>query len=696
MTSSLTPEAASASNPLFSDSGLALGYLRFDTITDAHLGEALEKGMQQQLAEIEAIAQQEAAPTFANTLVALERSGEVFTRAEQVFFNLVLADSNPERERLQTEFSPRLATHSDEILLNRALFERIDALYQQRDQLDLDPESLRLLEYHHRQHVRAGVLLDDAQQRRLRELNEELARLSTRFEQRVLAEVNASAVGVASKDALAGLSDAQIEAAAEAARARGLSDDYAITLLNTTDQPLLVQLENRALREAIHRASSIRGARGNEWDTTAIVAEATRLRAERANLLGHAHHAGYELAERTAKTADAVNALLARLAGPAADNARREAARLQQVVDDEQAAKGEPSFSLAAWDWGYYAEKLRVAEYAFDEGALRPYLELDSALENGAFFAASELYGLRFEQRSDLPLPYPDSRVYNVFDQDGSQLAIFVFDPYARDSKRGGAWMTVFAQQSRLLKQKAIVSNHLNIAKPRQGEPTLLSWDEVITLFHEFGHALHGMLSDVEYPSFSGTNVPTDFVEFPSQFNEMWAKWPSVLANYARHYQSGEPMPSALREKMLAAEGFNQGFALTEYLAAAIIDQYWHQMAPEQCPAPDQLTTLEQVALEQAGIALDAVPPRYHTPYFSHIMAGYGAGYYSYIWAEVLDADSEEWFKAHGGLCRENGDRLRQCVLSRGGSVDAGQLFETFYGGEPEVAPLLRKRGLSE
>ena len=554
---------------------------------------------------------------------------------------------------------------------------------------------MRLIERYHIDFVRAGAKLGEADKARLRDINAELARLRTQFQQNVLAEVNDSAVIVERRDELDGLSEAAIAAAADAAAERGLDGKYVITLQNTTGQPPNANLKNRELRRRIHEASIARGSRGNDYDNTAIISTVMRLRAERARLLGFPNHAAYVLADETAKTPEAVDEMLSQLAPAAVLNARREGDALQAMIDREQAENGAPTFELEPWDWAYYAEKVRQASYEFDENELKPYLELDNVLENGVFYAANRLYGIRFDERDDLPVYHPDVRVFDVRDADGSELALFIFDPYARPSKRGGAWMNAYVSQSALRGTKAVVANHLNIPKPPAGQPTLLTWDEVVTMFHEFGHALHGMFSDVTYPYFAGTRVPRDFVEFPSQVNEMWADWPEVLQNYARHHETGEPMPQALLDKVLASAKFNQGFATTEYLAAAMLDQSWHRLAPNEVPPPENVIAFEAAALVASGMDYRPVPPRYRTPYFSHIMGGYDAAYYSYIWSEVLDANTVEWFKTHGGLKRENGDRFRRRLLSRGGSRDALALFTDFAGHEPRIEPLLERRGLS-
>ncbi|MGY0504663.1 M3 family metallopeptidase [Luteimonas sp. e5] len=693
---SSTARPAPAGNPLLEASPLEFGYPQFDRIKDSDFAPAFDHGMAEAEAEYQAIADNPEAPTFDNTIVAMERAGLSFSRTMAVFANLNGTDTNDARKKLQSDYAPKFSAHRDAITLNPKLFARIKALYDQRASLGLDAESLRLVERYHDDFVRAGAALDETQKARMKQLNSRLAELGTRFSQDVLAEVNDSAVVVDSREELAGLTPAQIDAAATAAKARGLDGKYVITLLNTTGQPPLSQLENRALRERIHKASVNRGSRGNQWDTTGIVAEVTRLRAERAKLLGYPDYAAFSLANQTAGTKQAVNAMLAQLAPAAVANARLEGAELQKMIDAEQKAKGQPSFKLEPWDWAYYSEKVRKDKFDFDEAELKPYLEMINVLENGVFFAANQFYGLSFKPRTDLPKYHPDTWIYDVFDRDGSKLAIFIFDPYARDSKRGGAWMNSYVSQSRLLGTKPVVANHQNITKPPAGEPTLLTWDEVTTMFHEFGHALHGMFSNVNYPYFSGTSVPRDFVEFPSQVNEMWADWPSILSNYAKHHQTGAPMPQALLDKVEAASRFNEGFRTTEYLGAALLDQKWHQLPVDQLPAAAGVMDFEAKALKDVGLDYAAVPPRYRTPYFSHIMGGYAAGYYAYIWAEVLDANTVQWIRDNGGLTRGNGDRLRDRLLSQGGSKDAMQLFRDFTGGgEPRIEPLLERRGLT-
>lgn len=694
VTSAAVAASAPAANALLVPSPLPLLYPPFDKIRDADIGPALDAGMAEHLREVAAIVDNAEPASFDNTIVALERSGRTLARANTLLSTLVGSDANPARLKLQADYATRLAAHRDAIQLNPRLFARVEALWRQRDALHVGPQELRLIERHYNQLLRAGARLDDAGKTRIKAINAELATLGARFNQNVLAEVNDAAVIVDTAEELAGLSEERISAAAAAAKARGLDGKYLLALLNTTNQPVLAELENRALRERIHKISTARGSRGNAYDNTALVSRVLTLRAESAKLLGFATPAEFTLKDQTAQTPQAVNAVLRQLAPAAVASARREGAALQAMIDREQAAKKQPSFTLAAWDWSYYSEKVRAAQYGFDESQLKPYLEMKNVLENGVFYAAGQLYGLRFKQRFDLPVYQPDVLVYDVFNADGSQLAIFLADMYARPSKRGGAWMNALVDQSALLGQKPVVTNNLNVPKPADGKPTLLTWDEVNTLFHEFGHALHGMFSNVRYPSMAGTRVPRDFVEYPSQVNEMWADWPEVLAHYAKHYKTGEPMPRALLDKVTAAKRFNQGYATTEYLSAAMLDQRWHQLPAGEIPTADGVMAFEARALREEGYDYDAVPPRYRTPYFSHIMGGYSAGYYAYLWSEVLDANTVEWFKTNGGLKRELGDAFRAKLLSQGGSQDALTLFRSVVGHEPQIQSLLERRGL--
>ena len=681
---------ANSDNPLLSAWDTPFGVPPFDKIKNEHYGPALEAGMAEHAKEVEAIANQSDEPTFDNTIVALERSGQNLGRAARVFFSLSGAHTNDDIKAVQRDMAPKLSAHNDAIQLNPKLFARVDALYQQRDALGLDAESLRLLERYHQDFVRSGAKLSDAQKERLRAINTELAQLGTSFSQNVLNEVNESAIVVDDRAMLDGLSDGQIQQMADAAAEKGMEGKFLITLQNTSGQPPLDALTNRELRQRIMEASLKRGTRGNDFDNREIVSSVMKLRAERAQMLGYNTHADFILADRTAQNVGAVNKILGDLAPIAVENARREAADMQEMINAEGG-----DFELSAWDWDYYAEKVRQAKYEFDADDVRPYFELDNVLNKGVFYAAEKLYGITFKERHDIPMYQEDVRVFEIADKDGKPLTLFIADFYARSSKRGGAWMNAYAVQSGLLGGEKVIANHLNIPKPPEGEPTLMTFDEVTTMFHEFGRALHGMFSDVKYPYFVGTSVPRDFVEYPSQVNEMWATWPEVLKNYAVHYQTGETIPQELLDKVLAASKFNQGFATTEYLAASILDQAWHQVTADQIPDADGVLEFEAKALNDAGISYGPVPPRYRTAYFSHIMGGYSAGYYSYIWSEVLDADSVEWFKENGGLKRENGDHFRNTLLSRGGSKEAMSLFSDFAGREPNIEPLLERRGLN-
>ena len=677
-------------NPFFAESSLYFHYPPFDRIEDRHYLPAFEAGMEQQLAEIATIDSQDEAPAVENTLVPLELSGQLLTRVSSVFFGMTGANTNDAIKEIEAEIAPRLSAHSDQILLDPALFERIETLHAQRDTLNLDAETRRLVEETYRDFVRAGAELSVSEKEELKAINIELSELSTSFSQNVMNEANAFAVIVDTREELAGLTEAEIQGAADAAEERGEVGKFVIPLLNTTQQPYLASLENRDLRERIFNTSFARGSEGGEYDNREVLSRTALLRAQKAQLLGFANHAEYILDDQTAQTVSAVNERLRSLTPPAVANARNEAADLQAMID----AEGE-TFELAAWDWDFYAEKVRQERYAFDGSQLEPYFELDSVLQNGVFYAANQIYGLTFVERFDLPVYQEDVRVFEVFDHDGATLSLFIFDPYARANKRGGAWMRGYMSQSRLQGTQPIVANHINISKPPEGEAALLSFDEVITMFHEFGHALHGMFSDVNYPSFAGTRVPRDFVEYPSQVNEMWATWPDVLRNYARHYETGEPIPTELLDKVLDAQRFNQGYGTTEYLAASITDQALHQLNPDEIPSADELMAFEADALAAYGADLTAVPPRYRLSYFSHIMGGYSAGYYSYIWSEVLDADTVEWFKENGGMRRENGQHFRDTLLSRGGSEDAMTQFREFRGRDADVQPLLERRGLN-
>ncbi|WP_327681364.1 M3 family metallopeptidase [Kitasatospora sp. NBC_00458] len=671
-------------NPFFRPSTLAYGLPPFAEIRPEHYLPAFERGMAEQLAEIAAITADPAPPTFDNTLIALERSGALLRRVRGVFDNQSSADTTPEVDRIDAEISPRLAAHRDAVHLDAALFARIEELHGRRHDLGLDEESLRLLERRHTAFVRSGARLGAEQQERLRGINTELAVAASAFRQNVSADSKARALVLDSAEQLAGLSPDAIAAAAENGRALGRDGSYVLSLKNFSNQSELASLTDRSVRERLLAASLGRAA-----DTNGPLAiRMSALRAERARLLGFDTHAAYVVADETAGTVEAVDALLARLVPPAVANARREAAELAK------SAAADGIEEIAAHDWAYYSEQVRQASYQVDSAALRPYFELERVLRDGVFFAAGLAYGVTFTERPDLVAYHPDVRVFEVFEEDGSPLGLFLGDFHARESKRGGAWMDELVTQSGLLDHRPVVYNNLNVAKPAPGEPVLLSWDEVRTLFHEFGHALHGLFSDVRYPYFAGTAVPRDFVEFPSQVNEMWMVRPEVLANYAKHHETGEPLPSELVERIDAAESFGQGFRTVEYLAAALLDWAWHTL-PEGKEVADA-EEFEAAALAEAGLAVAAVPPRYRTSYFGHIFAGgYSAGYYAYIWSEVLDADTVEWFGSNGRSARESGEVFRRELLARGDGRDALDSFRAVVGRDPETGPLLARRGLA-
>ncbi|MFI2611621.1 M3 family metallopeptidase [Kitasatospora sp. NPDC018619] len=670
-------------NPFFQPSSLVYELPPFAEIREEHYLPAYERGMAEQLAEIAAVTADPGEPTFENTLVALERSGELLRRVDAVFRNQSSSDTTDALDEVEAKVSPLLAAHHDAIHLDLALFARIEALYEARAGLGLDPESLRLLERRYTAFVRSGARLGAAEQARLRELNAELAALGTAFQQNVNAATRAAALVLDSAEELAGLSEGAIAAAAENARVLGHEGKYVLSLKNTSGQPELAQLTDRSVRERLLAASLGRGLAENG----PLAVRTAALRAERAELLGYPTHAAYVVADETAGTVEAVSALLARLVEPAVANARREAGELARAAAEDGIGE------IAAHDWAYYSEKVRQRSYQVDAEVLRPYFELERVLRDGVFFAANLAYGVTFTERPDLTAHHPDARVFEVFEEDGTPLGLFIGDFHARASKRGGAWMDALVAQSGLTGQRPVVLNNLNIPRPAPGEPVLMDWDEVRTLFHEFGHALHGLFSDVRYPLFSGTSVPRDFVEFPSQVNEMWMVRPEVLANYARHHATGEPLPAGLVERMTAAEGFGQGFRTVEYLAAALLDWAWHTV-----PRGEEVADAEEFearALAAAGIAVDAVPPRYRTAYFQHVFAsGYSAAYYAYIWSEVLDADTVQWFEGNGRPVRESGELFRRELLARGFSRDPLESFRAVVGRAPETGPLLARRGL--
>jgi peptidyl-dipeptidase Dcp len=675
-------------NPFATPSSLPFQAPQFDRITNADFQPALEEGMRLELAEIQSIATQAAEPTFDNTILAMEKSGEMLNRAQAVFGALTQANTNDTLQRIRVAMAPRLAAHNDAINLNPALFARVKSVFIRRDSLGLTPEQKELVERRYRSFIRAGAQLADADKTRLRAINMESSQLSTAFANRVLAGTRASALVVDSRAELDGLSDGEIAAAAGAAQRRGLAGKFVIALQNTTQQPAQASLRNRAVRQRLYELSIHRNDRGDSNDTRAIVQRLEQLREQRAALLGYKTFAAYALENQMARTPEAAIGLLAQLAPPATARAREEGARMQALIDKQGGG-----FRLAPWDWQYYAEQVRQAEYDIDANKVKPYLELDRVLEDGVFFAATRLYGITFRERHDLPVYHPDVRVFDVIDADGTPLALFYADYFKRDNKQGGAWMSNFVGQSRLRGTKPVVYNVANLPKPVPGEPALITFDDARTMFHEFGHALQGMFSNVEYPTLSGTSVPRDFVEMPSQFNEHWALEPTVFANYARHYKTGAPMPAELVDRIRKSATFNQGFATTEYLAAALLDLGWHTRPAGSPPA--DVETFERETLDRFRVNVPEVPPRYRTPYFSHIWSGgYSAAYYAYMWSELIDHDAYYWFVENGGMTRANGQRFRDLVLSRGSTVPADQLFREFRGRDPIIEPLLIERGL--
>jgi len=670
-------------NPFVEPSPLPFAMPPFGEIRDEHYLPAFERGMAEQLDEIAAITGPDDEPTFENTMLPLERSGQILERVSTVFFTLASADSTDFINELEEQIAPLLAAQSDAIRLDARLFARIESLYNDLDNLSLDPESRYLVERYYMEFSIAGAGLSDSEKERLRDYNQQLSTLTTRFEKNLLADTNDLAVVITDVAELDGLAPGEVSAAAEAARERGLEGSYLVSLVLFTGHPYLSALTNRDVRARIMAASRSRGARGGTWDNRRLVLDITRLRAERARLLGFESHAAWVIADETAKSPATVAAMLDRLAVPAARNAREEQSALEGLA-------GHP---IEAHDWAFYSEKVRQEKYDVDEVAMRPYFEAERVLQDGVFYAATRLYGITFAERTDLTSYHPDVRVFEVLEEDGSSVGLFLLDLYTRDSKRGGAWMNSLSSQSELLGHPVIVTNTLNVPKPAAGEPTLLTYDEVETFFHEFGHALHGLFARVTYPKFAGTNTYRDFVEFPSQVNEMWMLWPEVLENYAAHYATGEPMPADLVAKIQASASFNQGFSTSEYLAAALLDQAWHSIGADTDTT--DVAAFEAEALAAVGLDNPAVPTRYASTYFAHTFAGgYDAGYYSYIWSEVLDADTVAWFEANGGLTRENGQRFRDRLLGVGGSKDPLEAFRDFRGRDADIQPLLDRRGL--
>ncbi len=676
-------------SPFSTESSLPWGAPPFDRVEEAHYLPAFEAGMAQQRAEVGNIANSADAPTFENTLVALECSGALLSRVANVFYTLASAHTNPALQQMQQDLAPKLAEHGDVINLDLRLFARVRVVYEARETLALDAESLRLLEVTYDGFVKSGALLSDADKDRLRAMNMEQASLQVKFHNCILAAMKEGGLHVTERESLDGLSETELEVAATAAAARNLSGYY-FTLQNTTQQPALALLRSRETRRALWQASVHRSEGGEDCDTGTMVARLAQLRAQRAALLDFESYAAWKLADQMARTPAAAVQFLDRLVPAALASATAEAEAMQQVID----AAGE-GFQLAAYDWAFYAEQVRKQQYDLSEDEVKPYFELNRVFEQGVLFAATELYGITVARRMDLPTWHPDVITYEVSNADGSHLALLYCDFYRRDSKRGGAWMSSLVQQSRLLGHAPIVCNTCNYTKPTGSEPCLLDSDEVQTLFHEFGHALHGLFSDVTYPSLSGTGVPRDFVEFPSQFNEHWGRYPAIFENYARHWQTGEVMPAELQAKLRATKNFNGGHALLEVLGAAQLDMQWHTL-PAEADAQDA-TAFESAALERSGVANALVPPRYSSPYFSHSFGGgYAAGYYAYLWAEMLDSDAYAWFESNGGLTRENGDRLRSMVLSRGNTADPAELYRAWAGREPHIGAMLQGRGIPD
>ena len=678
-----------SANPFFSASTLPYQAPPFDQISEDDFLPALEAGIEEKRREVAAIIANPAPPDFANTFEALERSGLLLSRVWQVFSAMTAANTSPRLQEVEEIITPALAALHDEIYLNSTLFARLEAVWQQRSTACPDAEAVRLTEVTRQAFQLAGASLSEDEKQRLRDINQELAGLSTRFGNRLLAATQSAAYTVSSPEALAGLDDAALEQARAAAAARGLDNQWLIPLQNTTQQPALSRLTIRATREALFEQALKRCERNDANDTRPLVSRMAQLRAEQAALLGYSSYAAWNLQDQMAKTPEAALDFMRNIVPAACERAGREAAEIEQLMAEQQ-----QRFDLRVWDWNFYAEQVRQAKYDFDEDAIRPWFALDSVLERGAFWAATQLYGIRFSQRHDLPVYHPDVCVYEIFDADETPLALFYTDFFARDNKSGGAWMGNFVDQSALLDQKPVIYNVCNYPKPQPGQPALLSWDDVITLFHEFGHALHGLFASQRYASLSGTATPRDFVEFPSQINEHWASHEAVFASYARHWETGEPMPAALREKMVRAATFNKGYDMTELLAAALLDLQWHSLSAHD--KPQDVEHFERQALQAENIALSAVPPRYRSSYFRHIWGGgYAAGYYAYIWTQMLADDGYQAFTEQGGLTRENGQRFRELVLSRGNSSDLQHVWLSWRGKAPAPEPMLRHRGLS-
>ena len=680
----------SATNPLFEQSTLPYQAPRFDMLQDSHYRPAFDEGIRQKRADIAAITGQTDAPTFANTLLPLEQSGELLSRVTSIFFAMTSAHTNDELQLLDEAFSAELAELANDIYLDDALFARVEAVYNARDTVGLDDESRRLLEVTYQRFILAGAKLPAADKQTLKALNTEAAQLTSRFNQHLLAAGKAAALVVENVGELDGLNEDEIAQARAAAEEKGLHDRWLIPLLNTTQQPWLAALRNRQTREKLLIAGWLRTQRGDENDTRQIVLRLTQIRARQAQLLGFDDYAAWKIADQMAQTPAAALRFMRDIAPAARARAEKELADIQQVIDAQQGG-----FTARAWDWAFYGEQVRQAKYAIDESQIKPYFALDNVLVDGVFWTASQLFGLTFTERADIPVYHPDVRVWEIFDEDGTGLALFYGDFFARDSKSGGAWMGNFVEQSTLNGTRPVIYNVCNYQKPAAGQPALISWDDVITLFHEFGHTLHGLFASQRYATLSGTNTPRDFVEFPSQINEHWASHPEVFTRYARHYQSGEPMPDALREKMFSATLFNKGYDMTELLSAALLDMNWHSIRADR--DINDVDAFEAQAIKQENLDLEAVPPRYRSSYFAHIFGGgYAAGYYAYLWTQMLADDGYQWFVEQGGLRAENGRRFREAILSRGNSSDLAELYRQWRGHDPLPEPMLKNRGLSQ
>lgn len=677
-------------NPFSQPSTLPYQAPPFDRISDADYRPALEQAMAEKRAEVQQIAENPDAPSFENTYEALEKCGLMLRRVENVFGAMTSANTNATLQALDEEMSPRLAALNDEIRLNSKLFARLDRVYQQRESLELPAEALRLVEVVWQTFQLAGASLSDDQKTALKALNQQSATLSTQFTNRLLAGTKAGGLSLSSADSLAGLSEAELTVAAQAAAERGLQGQWWLALQNTTQQPVLQDLSDRQTRENLFDLAWRRTEKGDANDTRELIVKLAAVRAQQAQLLGFNSFAEWKLQDQMAKTPDAALAFMRAIVPAATARAKREAADIQALIDQQQGG-----FALEPWDWLFYAEQVRRAKYDLDESQIKPYFEVTSVLENGVFYAATQLFGITFARRDDIPVWHPDVTVYEIIDNNGLPMALFYTDFFKRESKGGGAWMSNFVDQSKLLGTHPVIYNVCNYSKPAEGQPALIAWDDVITLFHEFGHTLHGLFAEQTYPTLSGTNTPRDFVEFPSQINEHWASNEKVFMNYARHYQTGEPMPQALRDKIVKASKFNKGYDMTELLAAALLDLHWHSLGAEDKPA--DVGAFEQQALQADNINLPQVPPRYRSSYFQHIWGnGYAAGYYAYIWTQMLADDGFEWFNEQGGLTAENGQIFRQKILSKGNSEDLKQLYADWRGQDPVIEPMLINRGLKE